>query len=45
VLSIIGKHRVEKGSKYYKRAKAGTIIGLITILLDILVVILVLTYV
>jgi hypothetical protein len=45
VLSIIGKQRVEKGSKYYKRAKAGTIIGLITILLDILVVILVLTYV
>jgi hypothetical protein len=45
VLSIIGKHRSEKGSKYYKRAKAGTIIGLITILLDILVVILVLTYI
>ena len=44
VLSIIGKQRSEKGSTYFKRAKAGTILGLITILLDLLVLLLVIAY-
>lgn len=44
VLSIIGKQRSEKDSKYFKRAKAGTILGLITILLDLLVLLLVIAY-
>ena len=45
VLSIIGKQKAEKGSKYYKRAKAGTILGFLTILLDLFVLFLLFLYV
>lgn len=45
VLSIIGKQRSEKGSKYFKRAKAGTILGFITILLDLFFLLLVIAYI
>ena len=45
VLSIVGKHKTEKGSTFYKRANAGTILGLITILLDLFVLIIFATFV
>ena len=45
VLSIIGKQKAEKGSKYYKRAKAGKILGFSTILLDLFVLLLLFLYV
>ena len=44
VLSIIGKQKTEKGSKYYKRANAGTILGFLTILLDLIVLLLLFQY-
>jgi fido (protein-threonine AMPylation protein) len=44
VLSIIGKQKTEKGSKYYKRANVGTILGFLTILLDLIVLILLFQY-
>ncbi len=44
-LSVSAKRQTPKDSKFYKRAKAGTILGFLTILLDIFVIILVIMYV